>query len=435
MMAEKIYNLGIDIGNKLVKIFGDKSDQPLIYPASLVRYEDVSYMFNNNIDYLEENGFETFSLEKDSEQNCYIWGKKVYKFGQSVVDTNGTGEQRYDNQLYKNLVLFAIAKYAERLYQKEVKNKVRLSIGMGMPDNEYLSLASNNFISMNWLIGDHIVFVDNLPIEFEIKQIELMPQEFGSLVLFEKTYGGIAPDVRTMIIDYGGMTRLRTVYDGFQQREINQEIVGIDQLIRQLVDQIKSEGVKNNRRNNQIIIQEMLMSKNYKMKIGVSNEIDFTKLFQVEIEKYVKKRFEEDVYSGQVFNNVDLVILTGGGANLLDRSVYSQLGDEIWVPEEPETANVRGFYEYLSMPKFHKESDESEVLLLSEGENFILGDNVRISETANVEANGYDLTVHRNWEGTIIEINQDENGKKLYTIEYPSGEKNLYVYGTDLIKL
>ncbi|MGF2109068.1 hypothetical protein ACQUD3_13375 [Lactococcus lactis] len=61
-MTDKIYKLGIDIGNKLVKIVGDGQEQPMIYPASLARYEEVSYIFSNNIGYLEENGFEIFSL-------------------------------------------------------------------------------------------------------------------------------------------------------------------------------------------------------------------------------------------------------------------------------------------------------------------------------------------------------------------------------------
>lgn len=115
----------------------------MVYPASFARYEDLSYIFNNNIDYLEENGFEIFSLDKDLEQSCYLWGKDLYKFGQSVIDTNGTGESRCDNHLFKKLVLFVIAKYVEGLYEQELTNNVDLSIEMRMPDDEYNSVASH----------------------------------------------------------------------------------------------------------------------------------------------------------------------------------------------------------------------------------------------------------------------------------------------------
>ncbi|QNL91910.1 ParM/StbA family protein [Lactococcus lactis] len=434
-MTDKIYKLGIDIGNKLVKIVGDGQEQAMVYPASLARYEEVSYIFSNNIDYLEENGFEIFSLEKDNEESCYVWGKNIFKFGQAVIDTNGTGESRYDNQLYKKLVLFAIAKYVEELDEQELSDKVVLSLAMGMPDDEYISTAGQDFEVIKWLIGEHVVFIDNLPIEFEVKNIELLPQEFGSLVLFEKMEGGISPDVRTLIIDYGGMTRLRTVYDGFQQREINQDTMGVNRLIRLLVDKIKNKGINNNRRNNQINVQEMLISKNYKMKTGVSTEEDLTSLFKKEIKNYGKRRFEEEVYSGQAFSNIDLVILTGGGANLLEHTIYSQLGQEIWIPEQPETANVRGFYEYLkSHPLSNKSKNKREELQNGE-RSFNLGDKVRISEIAVAEENGYDLKSHRTWEGIVTEINNGKDDRRLYTIEYPSGDKNLYVNEKDLIKI
>ncbi|MDG4984804.1 ParM/StbA family protein [Lactococcus lactis] len=345
-MVEQIYKLGIDIGNNLVKIIGDEQERPLVYPASLARYTDVSYLFNNNIDYLEENGFETFSLEANDEQSCYVWGRNLYKLGQAVIDTKGAGDIRYENQLYQRLVLFAIAKYVDGLKEHNLENGVVLSLAMGMPDNEYTSVVTNNFESISWLVGEHRVFVDNVSVKFKIKKVDLMPQEFGSLTLFEKMNGGITPDVRTMVIDYGGGTRLRAIYNGFQQRETNQDALGVNQLIDKLFIKIKEQGINNNRRNNHISIQEMLMSQNYQMKTGVSTTQDFTKLFQKEIKNYAEDRFEEDVYSGQAFNNIDLVILTGGGANLLERLVYSQLGQEIWVPEQPETANVRGFYEY-----------------------------------------------------------------------------------------
>lgn len=429
-MTEKNYRLGIDIGNRLVKVMGDENETPLIYPASLARYEEVSYIFNNNIDYLEDNDLKIFSLKENEEQSSYVWGKNMFKFGQEVIDTNGTGGLRSSERLYKELVLFAIANYVEGLYDRNLTDKVVLSIAMGMPDEEYYSEATTNFSSINWLIGEHVVFIDNLPIAFEIKRVEVMPQEFGSLVLYEKLQGGINPEIRTMVIDYGGVTRLRTVYDGFQQREMYQDTSGINPLIQVLVNKLKNEGIKNNRRNNRINIQEMLMSKDFKLKTGVSKERDFSKLFQQEIKTYMKKRFEDDLYSGQNFNNIDLIILTGGGANLLEESLYSSLVSELWVPESPETANVRGFYEYLK-----RHSEVESITTEVEKIKFNIGDEVKISDKAETEVNGYDLKPHRNWIGEIVDITKIDDGENSYTIAYDSGEKNLYVNEKDLILL
>lgn len=429
-MTEKNYRLGIDIGNRLVKVMGDENETPLIYPASLARYEEVSYIFNNNIDYLEDNDLKIFSLKENEEQSSYVWGKNLFKFGQEVIDTNGTGRLRFNDHLYKELVLFAIANYVEGLYNHNLTDKVVLSIAMGMPDEEYYSEAATNFSSINWLIGEHVVFIDTLPIAFEIKRVEVMPQEFGSLVLYEKLQGGINPEIRTMVIDYGGVTRLRTVYDGFQQREMYQDTSGINPLIQVLVNKLKNEGIKNNRRNNRINIQEMLMSKDFKLKTGVSKERDFSKLFQQEIKTYMKKRFEDDLYSGQNFNNIDLIILTGGGANLLEESLYSSLVSELWVPESPETANVRGFYEYLK-----RHSEVESITTEVEKIKFNIGDEVKISDKAETEVNGYDLKPHRNWIGEIVDITKIDDGENSYTIAYDSGEKNLYVNEKDLILL
>lgn len=429
-MTEKNYRLGIDIGNRLVKVMGDENETPLIYPASLARYEEVSYIFNNNIDYLEDNDLKIFSLKENEEQSSYVWGKNLFKFGQEVIDTNGTGRLRSNDHLYKELVLFAIANYVEGLYDRNLTDKVVLSIAMGMPDEEYYSEAATNFSSINWLVGEHVVFIDNLPIAFEIKRVEVMPQEFGSLVLYEKLQGGINPEIRTMVIDYGGVTRLRTVYDGFQQREMYQDTSGINPLIQVLVNKLKNEGIKNNRRNNRINIQEMLMSKDFKLKTGVSKERDFSKLFQQEIKTYMNKRFEDDLYSGQNFNNIDLIILTGGGANLLEESLYSSLVSELWVPESPETANVRGFYEYLK-----RHSEVESITTEVEKIKFNIGDEVKISDKADTEVNGYDLKPHRNWIGEIVDITKIADGENSYTIAYDSGEKNLYVNEKDLILL
>lgn len=429
-MTEKNYRLGIDIGNRLVKVMGDENETPLIYPASLARYEEVSYIFNNNIDYLEDNDLKIFSLKENEEQSSYVWGKNLFKFGQEVIDTNGTGRLRSNDHLYKELVLFAIANYVEGLYNHNLTDKVVLSIAMGMPDEEYYSEAATNFSSINWLVGEHVVFIDNLPIAFEIKRVEVMPQEFGSLVLYEKLQGGINPEIRTMVIDYGGVTRLRTVYDGFQQREMYQDTSGINPLIQVLVNKLKNEGIKNNRRNNRINIQEMLMSKDFKLKTGVSKERDFSKLFQQEIKTYMNKRFEDDLYSGQNFNNIDLIILTGGGANLLEESLYSSLVSELWVPESPETANVRGFYEYLK-----RHSEVESITTEVEKIKFNIGDEVKISDKADTEVNGYDLKPHRNWIGEIVDITKIADGENSYTIAYDSGEKNLYVNEKDLILL
>lgn len=429
-MTEKNYRLGIDIGNRLVKVMGDENETPLIYPASLARYEEVSYIFNNNIDYLEDNDLKIFSLKENEEQSSYVWGKNMFKFGQEVIDTNGTGGLRSSERLYKELVLFAIANYVEGLYDRNLTDKVVLSIAMGMPDEEYYSEATTNFSSINWMIGEHIVFIDNLPIAFEIKRVEVMPQEFGSLVLYEKLQGGINPEIRTMVIDYGGVTRLRTVYDGFQQREMYQDTSGINPLIQVLVNKLKNEGIKNNRRNNRINIQEMLMSKDFKLKTGVSKERDFSKLFQQEIKTYMNKRFEDDLYSGQNFNNIDLIILTGGGVNLLEESLYYSLVSELWVPESPETANVRGFYEYLK-----RHSEVESITTEVEKIKFNIGDEVKISDKAETEVNGYDLKPHRNWIGEIVDITKIADGENSYTIAYDSGEKNLYVNEKDLILL
>lgn len=430
-MVEKNYKLGIDVGNKLVKIFGDEMEKPLLYPSSLVRYLDVSYLFDNNIEYLENNDFEIFSLEEDMKESCYIWGRNLYKLGNSIIDTKGANKLRYENQLYRKLFLFSVAKYVDNLPNLDTKDKVVLSIAMGMPDEEYASIANNKFDSIKWMIGKHIVYVDNLPIEFEIKNVGVVPQEFGSIILYDKLNGGITPDVRTLVVDYGGVTRLRDIYDGFQQRIVSQDTLGLHVLIDKIVDKLKIEGIKNSRRNNQNTIEEMLISRNYKMKTGVNSVKDLTVIFRNEINNYVKERFEEDLASGETNDNLDLLILTGGGANILDKSIYSKLSNEVWIPENPETANVRGFYEYLkikSLEDNNKQEEKDKIL-------FNIGDKVKISEMAMEETNGYNLIPHRNWEGKIIKILNKKNEPDVYTVEYPTGEKNLYVSENDLIKI
>lgn len=66
---------------------------------------------------------------------------------------------------------------------------------------------------------------------------------------------------------------------------------------------------------------------------------------------------------------------------------------------------------------------------------FKVGDKVKISDKATSETNGYDLTPHRNWKGTIKSVTQHKhsNSNWEYCVEYPNGQQNVHVPEQDII--
>lgn len=66
---------------------------------------------------------------------------------------------------------------------------------------------------------------------------------------------------------------------------------------------------------------------------------------------------------------------------------------------------------------------------------FKVGDKVKISDKATSETNGYDLTPHRNWKGTIKSVTQykHSNSNWEYCVEYPNGQQNVHVPEQDII--
>ncbi len=345
-MAKKITQLGVDVGNKQVKILGDNSDVA-IYPAALVKYDTIESM-------VDDTKLKNYSLYQTDETNNapFLWGENLAAFGANVQETKGTDFTRYDDPLFKNLVLAAVASYVKEQNAKDDATKVTdLAIETGMPTAHYLDPRNGGEKgeSYAWLRGKHVLTIDGETLTFNVTDVEVRPQSYGTAALFAKTYE-LDFGETVAVLDFGGGTMVFDVYrvteDGMALlRDFNiQENKGADVLIDNLVRAITAEGVTNPNRNNHSKIQDMLIKQNYVMRVGIGKERDFSDVFQREINRYVNNLLDNINHAGIEFNTLAALIITGGGANWVNAEAFENRVEMIYWFDQPETANVRGFY-------------------------------------------------------------------------------------------
>ncbi|MGM9886806.1 MAG: hypothetical protein ACI31W_06140 [Lactococcus sp.] len=342
----------IDLGNKRIKMKSDRSEY--VYPASYLNGENVS---KGPLAGWNLSGNQTYILDKESN-NSFIWGTDldVYHLSEKMIDTYArTG--RIQQKKVQRILKFALGRLA--LDYKEARTRplvVNLVLGLPITDLHEESKAIEKLKEI--LVGRHSIRVDGIELNVEIPSedyIDIIPQYMGTA--FELAFDEKLQQIdkfakgRMGILDIGGGTILTNVSNRLNP-EMNgdERFEGIQTLIKNIAGKINSTKLFSVEK----ILQDGNMDGEYVYSPN-HNSTDYkniTDIVKKSIEDYT--RFTVAPLITENFPDIeslDFIVMTGGGANLLDRNaLLDEIGEDYFSHlifiESSERANVRGFYKF-----------------------------------------------------------------------------------------
>lgn len=340
----------IDLGNKRVKMKSDRGEYN--YPSSYLNAEHVG-----------ERGImgipakENFSYQLDGEDSpSFIWGEDlgIYNLSEKIIDTYARSE-RMQQKKVQRLLKFALGRLAWD-YNESRNSPMVVHLMLGVPITALHRENDTIEALKEFVIGTHYIQIDDEEIMFEIpseEYVSVVPQYMGTIL--EMSFNNNMERVedyangRVGIMDIGGGTILVNSTNYMTPSPVGTEIFeGADILIKEVASKVNS--TKKN------IIEETLRTGNsvsgytYSPNRNASNQKDITKIVEKAIEKYTRFTIAP-LITGEFpdLEEVDSIILTGGGVNLISKdALKDEIGENyfsrIKFVNNAEQANVRGYY-------------------------------------------------------------------------------------------
>lgn len=340
----------IDLGNRRVKMKSDRAEYN--YPASYLNAEHIGYRSIQGIS-VENNYY--FQLE-DDKTHSFIWGEDlgIYNLSEKIIDSYARSG-RMKQKKVQRLLQFALGRLA--LDYKEARTKpLQIHLMLGVPitdlhqDSETISLLKEQ------VIGTHHIQIDDETISIEIPSadhVSFVPQYMGTVM--EMAFDADMERVdayaggRIGLVDIGGGTILVNSANYLTPSPIGSEsFEGVNILIRDIASKVNS--TKN------FIIEQALRNGNaekgymYRPNRNEDDVRDITAIVETAIEKYTRFTVAPLVTSSfPDLEEIDLIIMTGGGVNVISKeALLDEIGERyvsrLVFVENAEKANVRGFY-------------------------------------------------------------------------------------------
>ncbi|MCL2676290.1 MAG: ParM/StbA family protein, partial [Streptococcaceae bacterium] len=297
------------------------------------------------------------------EEDKFIWGSELNAYrslSEKIIDTYGY-TTRMEQKKVQRILKFALGRLAMD-YRVEKNRALEVHLLLGLSTSEMNKDGKTIQFLKEFLIGRHTVFINGEEYIIEIKSEEyltLRPQYMGAMIemSFDKYLNPINTFTkgRVGIVDIGGGSILINEVENMAPSPLDYErFYGIQTIINEIGRQINSAKSS--------IIEEILRSGDsedegyiYRPNNNPANSKDITKIVVQEIEKYT--RFTVAPIITEKFPNleeIDYIIMTGGGSNLLVKEslevLLEEIGEEYFgrliFTDESELANARGFYKY-----------------------------------------------------------------------------------------
>lgn len=340
----------IDLGNRRVKMKSDRAEYN--YPASYLNAEHIGFRSIQGISV--ENNY-CFQLE-DDEVHSFIWGEDlgIYNLSEKIIDSYGRSG-RMEQKKAQRLLQFALGRLA--LDYKETRTKpLQIHLMLGVPITDLHEDSETITLLKEQVIGTHHIQIDDETISFEIPSedhVSFVPQYMGTVM--EMSFDADMERVdayakgRIGLVDIGGGTILANSANYLTPSPVGSECFeGVNILIRDIASKVNS--TKN------FIIEQTLRNGNaekgylYRPNRNEDDARDITAIVETAIEKYTRFTVAPFVTSSfPDLEEVDLIIMTGGGVNVISQeALLDEIGERyvsrLVFVENAEKANVRGFY-------------------------------------------------------------------------------------------
>ncbi|MBK0084379.1 ParM/StbA family protein [Lactococcus sp. S64] len=364
--------IALDLGNNQVKVKSKKTGL-IVMPSALLenKYGPTLYLGGE-----PDNIPSLYRLRLDKEEKAYYFGETLASWGKSNVNhwerSIGFKLKRYQGKTFQMIALFSIARVVKEL---EIRNPI-LDLVTGLPSKDFQDETKEILPTLRKLFkGRHTIYVDDVPISFEIAEVKFYPQYIGTVVdnSYRWTDHHLTElrenfsefmNIRYGIMDIGGGTILSDIVDGlnFNLSTAKPDSKnGAHRLFNHIIKEysVSSSQVdlmlRNPNEDGKYIINQKGMSP-----IDLTDKVLEAKaLYTTKVAKEMEKTFfEEDLSAESDGINLDKIFLTGGGTYIIDfEQLKNELQNSYVVPDQfteqqnfieilkhPETSNVEGYF-------------------------------------------------------------------------------------------
>ena len=339
--------IAIDLGNGFVKAICD--GKTLILPNFFARKEDFVLADTKELD--KELDLDVY-VSGDFPEEEYVWGPDIYLAENPL--TTYTAQDRYVKKNYK--LLFQIL--MGRLVKDSGASKVEVVLVTGVPSSEKGTKLEEQLAFL--LDNSFEITVNGKTIIIKIVHKEIAAQPMGTffsevlgengtyknkeLLTNEKEYTGII-DIGTGSSDADGVKR------GKAQQEARKTVrKGMSNVYTKVMNYIQAEYPT-------LSLTTELVEKAIREGDGIDYPINSRKKIRIkEVFDKACRELAEDVIAeiNKAWTDrtqFSVIFLTGGGAKHLYEFFKEDFGEQLELVEDPQIANVLGFYRFGLLKK------------------------------------------------------------------------------------
>lgn len=329
----------LDLGNKQVK--AQSSKETLVLPSHFLNAREMG----TTMGVANEQQLLTFKTPADEDQ--YVWGKDIdnLKHDDDMIDTLMFGN-RYANHAFKLLSEFTLGLLAKQFTDAK-EGILNVWVVAGLPTSDYSDNAKVESLK-DALSGQHQVQINGQTYTLRVRNLLIIPQPVGSLYNQILDKQGFVRnedylDAKIGIVDIGGGTILIDTLANFQLDPKNRKQYqnGANDLYESIAAQMNGDV-------SLFQLADVIRNGHGKYVYHYSrNHVeDITDLINDQLNYFTKRLIANVNSTLKNLDSLDYLLFTGGGANLLNQKQLKDAFPFAEVVDQPELANVHGFYKY-----------------------------------------------------------------------------------------
>lgn len=347
----KTFKVSVDLGNKQTKIW--TAQGPMVLPSKLINaaIAGVDQAQSGLTQHSERDHI--FKMQVANEVGTYWWGQNLNQMhsDDTILESRG-GELRYGTPMYRRLVNFALA-LAVRQLGVDPEVPVELDVMTGVPTSDFLRTDGKmvNEVAKAF-VGMHTVIVDGQTYIFKVPKdnLAVTPQPKGTLynLALDNSANIKMPNLlseKVGIIDIGGGTLILNQFLNFALNKTMDDTT--DMGAQKLYSMIKRYSGAN---LNLDRIERTLRNPqdgHYIYKFSNAYSLNIDEAFQIAQQAWEEQIINEVLTQFGDYQSYDTLLVTGGGANLLDKRTFEDAIPNVQFVANSETANAHGFYKAL----------------------------------------------------------------------------------------
>lgn len=336
----------LDLGNKQTKLKSSKLE--IVLPSRFViadKYGDSDLLGFA----IKKNQNKRYKSSKN--EKVYEWGKdlKEGSIESGIIDTMGFGADRYRSYKFELLVDFALAELAKD-YSASKKGFLNVDVQTGIPTEDYYNDEAKQALH-DAIIGDHLVYIDESPVNIRVTSVVITPQPLGTVLNEIVDHKGVTIEnplesANVGVVDIGGGTFLADALRNLHldKTRKTQLAKGAFMLYLNIKNALSAVKLYPSEHEIEKILLQGGETGTYIYSPDGVQKFDITKVVMEQRKEFTIEIIGEIINAYRGFGRMQLIFITGGGANLLIKDMVEKELGIVYFVENSQVANVRGFY-------------------------------------------------------------------------------------------